>query len=143
MSSARVTIAVVVVVTGAVKMSPTAAANSRGIRNRTRPATAEWVLLCCCYLPSTSFGPTAPTALESHELVSCPVDLEYILVILNIAGTVYNLTNIHFIEDKMCSLYGLQFSIVLCMQISQSCYCQNTNVIRKIRAQWLSNLSPV
>ena len=29
MSSARVTIAVVVVVTGAVKMSPTAAANSR------------------------------------------------------------------------------------------------------------------
>ena len=43
---ARVTIAVVVVVTGAVKMSPTAApANSRGIRNRTRPATAEWVLL--------------------------------------------------------------------------------------------------
>ena len=52
---------------------------------------------CCCYLPSTSFGPTAPTALESPELVSCLVDIEYILVILNIAGTVYNLTNMHLI----------------------------------------------
>ena len=115
--------------------SSTSQQQRRGIRNRTRPATAEWVLLVL--LLSAINQLQSPTA-RLESLVSCPVakktNTQFWL-----SSTLLELFTIwQKYAGLKCRVCNSQLFLVL---ISQSCYCQNTNVIRKIWAQWLSNLS--